>query len=69
MLSEKTLSAWAPRADTGVYDEARRGWLADLKDRMTLRGLIALQVHQIGDGTTKKPGEEIRWRNSRIQEL
>ncbi|MSU50758.1 MAG: DUF1080 domain-containing protein [Opitutus sp.] len=92
----------------GVYDEARRGWLADLKDNtaaqkafkqgewnkariecrgdhiqtwingvkaadfkdsMTLRGLIALQVHQIGDGTKKKPGEEIRWRNIRIKEL
>ncbi len=99
----------SPRAYTGgVYDEARRGWLADLKDKpaaqkafkqgqwnqarieckgdhiqtwingvkaadikdsMTLRGLIALQVHQIGDGTKKKPGEEIRWRNIRIKEL
>ena len=99
----------SPRAFTGgVYDEARRGWLADLKgnaaaqkafkqgewnvariqckgdhiqtwingvkaadlkDSMTLRGLIALQVHQIGDGTKKKPGEEIRWRNIRIKEL
>jgi Domain of Unknown Function (DUF1080) len=99
----------SPRAYTGgVYDEARRGWLfdlkgnpaaqkafkgadwnlariecrgdhiqtwingvkaADLKDSMTLRGLIALQVHQIGDGTKKPPGEEIRWRNIRIKEL
>lgn len=99
----------SPRAYTGgVYDEARRGWLADLKenadaqkaflqgewnkariecqgdriqtwingvkavdfkDSMTLRGLIALQVHQIGDGTKKKPGEEIRWRNILIKEL
>ncbi len=92
----------------GVYDEARRGWLAELKDNpaaqkafkqgdwnkarieckgdhiqtwingvkaadfrdgMTLKGLIALQVHGIGDGTKKKPGEEIRWRNIRIKEL
>lgn len=99
----------SPRAYTGgVYDEARRGWLADLKgnpaaqkafkqgewntariecrgdhirtwingvvaadfkDSMTLRGLIALQVHSIGDGGKKKPGEEIRWRNLRIKEL
>jgi hypothetical protein len=99
----------SPRAYTGgVYDEARRGWLADLKDNpaaqkafkqgdwnkarihcqgdriqtwingvkaadlkdsVTLRGLIALQVHQIGDGTKKAPGEEIRWRNIRIKEL
>jgi hypothetical protein len=99
----------SPRAYTGgVYDEARRGWLADLKDNkaaqqafkkgdwnlariecrgdhiqtwingvkaadlkdsMTLRGLIALQVHQIGDGTKKPAGEEIRWRNIRIKEL
>jgi hypothetical protein len=28
--------------------------------RLTLRGLIALQVHQFGDGTKKVPGEKIR---------
>ncbi len=95
----------SPRAYTGgIYDEARRGWLfdlknneparnafrkddwnqarveckgdhlqtwingvkaADLKDSATLRGIIALQVHGIGN---KKPGEEIRWRNLRIKE-
>ena len=92
----------------GVYDEARRGWLADLKeneaarkafkngewnqarieckgdhiqtwingvkaadfkDSMTPKGLIALQVHQIGDGKKKPAGEEVRWRNLRIKEL
>ena len=92
----------------GVYDEARRGWLADLKDKpaaqkafrqgewnkvriecrgdriqtwindvpaadfrdaMTPRGIIALQVHGIGDGKKNKPGEEIRWRNIRLKEL
>ena len=91
----------------GVYDEARRGWLfelkeneaarkafkkgdwnqarvecqgdhiqtwingvkaADLKDGLSLKGLIALQVHGIGNGK-KKPGEEVRWRNIRIKEL
>ena len=97
------------RARTGgVYDEARRGWLADLKDKpaaqkafrqgewnkvriecrgdriqtwindvpatdfrdaMTPRGIIALQVHGIGDGKKNKPGEEIRWRNIRLKEL
>jgi hypothetical protein len=99
----------SPRAYTaGIYDEARRGWLADLKDNpaaqkafkqgdwnlariecrgahiqtwingvkaadvkdsLTLKGIIGLQVHGIGDGTRKKPGEEIRWRNLRIKEL
>lgn len=99
----------SPRAYTaGIYDEARRGWLADLKDNpaaqkafrqgewnlariecrgshiqtwingvkaadlkddMTLKGIIALQVHGIGDGTRKKAGEEIRWRNLRLKEL
>lgn len=99
----------SPRAYTGgVYDEARRGWLVDLKsnpaaqkafkngawnqarieckgdhiqtwingvkaadfkDSMTLKGLIALQVHGIGDGKKNKPGEEIRWRNVRLKEL
>ena len=97
----------SPRAFTGgVYDEARRGWLADLKenaaaqkafklgewnkariecrgdqittwingvkaadlkDGMTRRGLIALQVHSIN--AKKQPGEEIRWRNIRLKEL
>lgn len=92
----------------GIYDEARRGWLADLKenpearkafkngewnqariqchgdhiqtwingvkaadlhDALTLKGLIALQVHGIGDGKKKPAGEEVSWRNLRIKEL
>ncbi len=97
----------SPRAYTaGIYDEARRGWLkdlkgneaaqkafkqddwntarieckgdsiktwingvqaAELKDGLTQKGIIALQVHGIGKG--KNPGEEIRWRNIRIKEL
>lgn len=97
----------SPRAFTGgVYDEGRRGWLADLKnneaarkafkqgewnkariecrgdsiktwindvpaadfkDSMTPKGLIALQVHGIGNKGT--PGEEVSWRNIRIKEL
>ena len=91
----------------GVYDEARRGWLADLKDNeaarkafkqnewntgriecreesiktwingvpaadfkdaLTKEGIIALQVHGIGN-KTEKAGEEVRWRNLRIKEL
>jgi len=97
----------SPRAYTGgIYDEARRAWLcdlkdneaarkafksgewnqgriecqghhlqtwingvkaADLKDAMTLKGIIALQVHSINDN--QQPGEEVRWRNIRIKEL
>ena len=41
---------------------------ADLKDGLTAKGFIALQVHGIG----KKPelaGKEIRWRNVRLKEL
>ncbi len=91
----------------GVYDEARRGWLKDLKDNEAARkafkqnewnsariecrgdsiktwingvaaaeltdsttkeGLIALQVHGIGN-KAEKAGEEVRWRNLRIKEL
>jgi hypothetical protein len=91
----------------GVYDEARRGWLfdlknneparkafrketwnagriecggdsirtwingvvaADFKDARTKEGIIALQVHGIGN-KTEKAGEEVRWRNLRIKEL
>jgi len=89
----------------GIYDEGRRGWLADLKnneparkafrqnewntfrvecrgdsiktwlngvpaadlkDGMTPRGFIALQVHGVGDATDPR---EVHWRNIRIQEL
>ena len=91
----------------GVYDEARRGWLfdlknneparkafkggewnkariecrgdsiktflngvpaADLKDGLTTKGIIALQVHGIGN-KAEAAGKEIRWKNIRIQEL
>lgn len=91
----------------GVYDEARRGWLfdlknneaarkafksnewnkgriecrgdsiktflngvpaADFKDSLTPKGIIALQVHGIGN-KAEAAGKEIRWRNIRIQEL
>jgi hypothetical protein len=39
----------------------------DIKDSMTPKGIIGLQVH--GIGKNGKPGTEIRWRNIRIQEL
>jgi hypothetical protein len=38
----------------------------DLKDSMTPRGFIALQVHGVGD---RKDPMEVRWRNIRIREL
>ena len=38
---------------------------ADLKDEMTLKGLIALQVHNV---PAELAGREVRWRNLRIQE-
>lgn len=88
----------------GIYDESRRGWIADLKnneaarkafkqnewnkfriecqgdsiktfindvpaadlkDSLTPKGFIALQVHGVGDKTETL---EVRWRNIRIQE-
>jgi hypothetical protein len=91
----------------GVYDEARRGWLfdlkskpearkafkqgdwnkariecrgdsiktfindvpaADLSDGLSKEGIIALQVHGIGD-KADHAGKEIRWQNIRIKEL
>ncbi len=91
----------------GVYDEARRGWLndlkdneparkafrqgewnsfriickgdsiktwingvaaADLKDSMTAKGFIALQVHGVGKHKDRV-GKQVRWRNIRISEL
>lgn len=41
---------------------------ADLKDGMTLKGLIALQVHGIGKKEPQEP-LQVRWRNIRIREL
>lgn len=38
----------------------------DFEDDVSAKGIIALQVHGIGD---KKPGDEVRWRNIRIKEL
>ena len=91
----------------GVYDEARRGWLndlkdneaarnafrqgkwnkfriickgdsiktwvngvpaADLKDSMTARGFIALQVHGVGK-RKDRVGKQVRWRNIRLKEI
>lgn len=40
---------------------------ADFKDSMTLKGVIALQVHGIGK-KTEAIGKEIHWRNIRISE-
>lgn len=39
---------------------------ADFKDSMTLKGLIALQVHGVGK---KPPGDEVSWRNIRLKDL
>jgi len=41
---------------------------AEIKDSMTPRGFIALQVHGIGKDTTKA-GTEVRWRNLKLTEL
>lgn len=41
---------------------------ADIRDSMTLRGFIGLQVHSIG-GSKQKEGIQVRWRNLRIKEL
>jgi hypothetical protein len=96
----------SPRAYSGgIYDEGRRGWLADLKnngparkafkqdewnkfriecrgesiqtwingvaaadlkDSMTPKGFIALQVHGVGKDEDVR---QVRWRNIRIKEL
>lgn len=41
---------------------------ADLTDDMTLSGLIALQVHGVGN-RLERVGKQIQWRNIRIKEL
>lgn len=41
---------------------------ASIKDSMTLRGFIALQVHTIGNDATRD-GAQVRWRNLKITDL
>ncbi len=41
---------------------------AAIKDSMTLRGFIALQVHGIGNDKTKE-GAQVRWRNITIKDI
>ena len=41
---------------------------AEIKDSMTPRGFIALQVHQIGQDKDKE-GAEVRWRDLKITEV
>jgi len=53
--------------------ESIKTWLngvpaADLKDGLTPRGIIALQVHGVGNDATKV-GKQVRWREIRIREL
>lgn len=53
--------------------ESIKTWLngvpaADLKDSLTPRGLIALQVHGVGNDPAKV-GKQVRWRNIRIKVL
>lgn len=56
-----TIEATGPRIRTFINDVPA----ADLQDDMTLKGLIALQVHNVPD---ELAGREVRWRNIRIQE-
>lgn len=41
---------------------------SDFRDDMTLNGIIALQVHGIGDDPARA-GKQVRWRNLRLREL
>lgn len=41
---------------------------AEIKDSMTLRGFIALQVHSIGNDVSKA-GAQVRWRNLKLTDL
>jgi hypothetical protein len=41
---------------------------AEIKDSMTLRGFIALQVHSIGSDVSKA-GAQVRWRNLKLTDL
>lgn len=76
-FSEQGLKIFKPNDWNHVRVEAKgdslKTWLngtpcAALKDAMTPRGFIALQVHGIGNDKSKE-GTQVRWRNLRITEL
>jgi len=76
-FSAKGLRLFKPDDWNHVRVEARgdsiRTWLngeacADIKDGMTRRGFIALQVHSIG-GNTDVNGTQVRWKNLKLTEL
>lgn len=76
-FSEQGLRIFKPQDWNHVRVEAIgdsiKTWLngtpcADIKDGLTPRGFIALQVHGIGDAKDKA-GTQVRWRNLRIKEV
>ena len=76
-FSEQGLRIFKPQDWNHVRVEAIgdsiKTWLngtpcADLKDDLTSRGFIALQVHRIKDDKARE-GTQVRWRNLRIKEV
>ena len=76
-FSEQGLRIFKPQDWNHIRVEAIgdsiKTWLngtpcADLKDGLTARGFIALQVHQIGSDKSRD-GTQVRWRNIRIKEV
>lgn len=77
VFSEQGLKIFKPEGWNHVRVEAKgdslKTWLngtpcADLKDSMTPRGFIALQVHGIGNDQSKT-GTQVRWRNLKLTEI
>ncbi len=61
------------RREIEARGDAIKTWLngelrADLKDSLTPRGFIALQVHGIGKNQ-EVDGSQVRWRNLKITDL
>jgi hypothetical protein len=76
-FSEQGLKIFKPNDWNHVRVEAKgdslKTWLngtpcADIKDALTPRGFIALQVHAIGKEPDKE-GTQVRWRNLKLTEL
>jgi hypothetical protein len=76
-FSELGLKIFKPNDWNHIRVEAKgdslKTWLngtlcADIKDSMTPRGFIALQVHGIGNDKSKE-GTQVRWRNLKLTEL
>ena len=60
-----------PRRSAGLIPSRLAQWYpcANIKDSVTARGFIALQVHGIAQDADKNEAPKVRWRNLKLTDL